>query len=890
MRKVLLLFFIFIFLENPSFSEEKKLVVYFDERYPTSWVSLSFAKEFKDFAEIFGFEVLSADELKIFLEEKVKSGAEETLVVFAQDVIPDTVVGSSPKSKSLLRKYLNSGGNVLWIGDVPFYFVGHKNGNKTTWDYLGARGILGFDAVGNWKSKNICEITELGKDLKLKTNWESRRAVKREDVDEILASDREGNISGWIKKYSPKGKGFIRILDTSLNNFSSSLGEDFYKIFSFVIPELKFKKIYCRIIPVPYSDYKIPLKFKEKNLEREVKIIIFDNREESKNYVLKVLKDKKIISEIKISSGNISYFSEIVNVPVFSQFQKLELYEKKEKIAESYLKEKEFCFDFSISIYPELNPVDIGVVLIPANKIVITEKQNLILDCKIGYLGEKEKELYCSISIDTKISERNIKVNNQKIENIYFNLGNLKIGNYPLSFEVKSKEEKLYSIKKELIVVKDVKPQKEFGAYYADLKYVGDVHIYDREKDTWRKENWDSLWRKGPASDIVVNFPDGRKFIFWRGSGYIPFWVSSKNLGLTYEWLEASSWGRKGTYFDCIEPLQDKECRYSRAEILYNTPARVVIRWRYALIDLDYKICDDEWAEEYYYLYPDGFGTRKLSGYIVPDTWHENNEFIILIPAGISPFKILPEKIIKILSLNGEKKEVSYPQPSVSWEKDTPAIFRINWHRDEEWTPILATKRFSHFICIYDGWRENGVYISPAYWGIHWPVTRGYPTTRTSPPDWQERAGHISLMAVEHFPEKREKISEEKEEVVWVYFIGNFKGDDKELVKIAKSWLSPAKIEVSEGGTYKGYDYFERGYIILKDENNYLKIKAKEELLNPVFIIEDSCLNNLKIYLNGELLKENYFVGIEKSFHKNKTVVFIEKSIPENTEILIEKG
>lgn len=893
MKKVVFFIFFTIFFSNSfCFSNSSDLVVYFDERYPVSWVSFPFAKEVREFSEILGFKTLNAEQLKYFFEEKIKTGAEKTLVIFSQDVVPDTVVGTSPKMKSLIRKYLNAGGTILWFGDVPFYFVGHKNGNKTTWDYLGARGVLGFDAVGNWRSKSMCKIVEFGKELDLKTVWESVRAVKREDVDIVLAQDKENNVSGWIKKYSQKGGGFIRIWDRNLNNFSPEMGEDLYKIASFFIPDLKKKKIFSRVIPSPFTQYKTPLKFADKNLLREVRIVIFNNREGKKVYFLKIFKNRNLLKEIKIYEGEMSYFSTLVDVPLFYKNQKIELYENKFKIAEEFLQEKEFYFDVSISPSFQINPVEMMRVLIPHNKIIITEKQVLNLQCQIAYLGEKERNLNCNISLGEKTFEKRLKVNNQEIKNFSLSLSmeDMKKGDYQFVFEIWDCKNKLYQIRKDLTVVDSIKTQKEFGAYYADLKYDADVHIYDREKNIWKKEKWDFLWRKGPHTDIVVNFPSGGKFIFWRGSGYIPFWVSSKNVGLTYEWLEASSWGRKGTYFDCIEPLQDKECRYSKVEILHSTPARVVIRWRYALIDLDYKICDDEWAEEYYYLYPDGFGTRELHGYIVPGTWHETNEFIILIPAGVSPFEILPEKIVKILSISGLKKEVSYPRPAVSWEKDTPCIFRINWHKDEEWTPILATRRFSHFIQIYDGWREQGVYISPAYWGIHWPVTRGYPTTRTSPDNWQERPGHISLMAVDHFPEKREKISEEKEEVVWVYFIGNFKGDDEKLLEIAKTWIYPPEIEVEEGGIYKGYNYFQRGYTILKDKNKYLKIKTKEKLLNPVFLIEESLLNNPEIYLNGEILKQDYFVGYEKNFDYNRTVIFVNKSINKDTEILIRGG
>ena len=67
-----------------------------------------------------------------------------------------------------------------------------------------------------------------------------------------------------------------------------------------------------------------------------------------------------------------------------------------------------------------------------------------------------------------------------------------------------------------------------------------------------------------------------------------------------------------GTSNDCVEPLQDKELRYGRVEIVESTPARVHVRWSYQSCDLDYKV-GGNFAVEDYYFYPDGFGTRVLT-------------------------------------------------------------------------------------------------------------------------------------------------------------------------------------------------------------------------------------------------------------------------------------
>ncbi len=59
--------------------------------------------------------------------------------------------------------------------------------------------------------------------------------------------------------------------------------------------------------------------------------------------------------------------------------------------------------------------------------------------------------------------------------------------------------------------------------------------------------------------DVVVWLPNGGRFVFWRGSSYIPFWAGLHNTGACYEWAEIIS--QPSGAVDCVEPLMDKELR-----------------------------------------------------------------------------------------------------------------------------------------------------------------------------------------------------------------------------------------------------------------------------------------------------------------------------------------
>ena len=139
--------------------------------------------------------------------------------------------------------------------------------------------------------------------------------------------------------------------------------------------------------------------------------------------------------------------------------------------------------------------------------------------------------------------------------------------------------------------------------------------------------------------DVVVTMPNGTRFVFWRGSCYIPFWASRHNAGFCYEWAEGEP---AADAVDCVEPLMDKELRYGRVRIVESTPARVHVRWSYQSCDFNYKVWGDSAVEDYYF-YPDGFGTRVLTLQSDPQTAnYELSEFIVLTPQSTYPLEHLP--------------------------------------------------------------------------------------------------------------------------------------------------------------------------------------------------------------------------------------------------------
>jgi hypothetical protein len=309
---------------------------------------------------------------------------------------------------------------------------------------------------------------------------------------------------------------------------------------------------------------------------------------------------------------------------------------------------------------------------------------------------------------------------------------------------------------------------------------------------------WADLWRGMKQHDVVVDFP-GRpyRFVFWRGTSYVPCWAFP-NAWLTYEWLEAEPdhYGAVG----CVEPIMDKHCQYSRVRIVESSPARVVVHWRYALTDLHCKIIKDEWADEYFYLYPDAIGTRKLVAWISGWAWHENQEFIILNRPGARPWQAVEPQAVTFMSTAGDTARPVWPCPRFSVGSWPDCIARVNM-RDQP-NPFQATADDSTQIKV---WAEP--YLDkPGLFNcyLHWPISHGIRTTWLEDPADFHRPTHSNLVNIVSDPEVREE-----DHRIWV----------------------------------KGYDLMQRAYLLRASASTRacrLTIVPEEgaPIINPAVVIE----------------------------------------------------
>ncbi len=193
----------------------KKLYVYYDEKYPYSWVPHNIAKIIARELEKFDFEAIDASNLKNILNEGSRTTDKEYVVVFAQDVVPDLILDNpnNPTANSLLRTFLNAGHSVVWIGDIPLYYVGMPDRKINTPNAM--QNVLGVPSSFINTNKPVSLTTD-GITLGLPV-WIGRRPHQKGAAPSYIplatAIDNVQYAHAFIMSYKQSASGFIRIYD-----------------------------------------------------------------------------------------------------------------------------------------------------------------------------------------------------------------------------------------------------------------------------------------------------------------------------------------------------------------------------------------------------------------------------------------------------------------------------------------------------------------------------------------------------------------------------------------------------------------------------------------------------------------------------------------------------
>ncbi len=530
-----------------------------------------------------------------------------------------------------------------------------------------------------------------------------------------------------------------------------------------------------------------------------------------------------------------------------------------------------------------INPVDLGAILVPADWLLLAATQKGRVEVaalsRSRDLAGAQVRVWFGSTPQGKLSSSIELLKNKK--------GQVKLAlpALPASAEhdvlhveiIDAGGRELWTKKIETMIVRNPPRWPEFGATATKLRYDAPISLRDVHTGelSWMKysDGWDAS-----LQDVIVSLPTGARFVFWRGSSYIPFWAGKNNSGLSYEWAETMP--PPGEFVDSVEPLMDKELRYGRVEIVESTAARVHVRWTYQSCDFSYKVFGDSAYEDFYF-YPDGFGTRVLNLKRTPGSIYELSEFIVLAPASAYPFDFLPSKILDVLYADGMKKEVHFPfslgpEGKMEWPADlleksqrVPVCYRVKMHKDDSATAIyfspfekkLASIPFAPF---YD----RGQMVTPVYWGSHWPLARGKATGWTIDDRIYSSPSHNSVltwgMSNRPAPLRASEIVtldtlgrvRPMTVETYVWLIGMTDAADARLLEWAHSFMTPPALEVRGARIELESTVPERRAIrlVVLEPLVEITVKPTVKCVNPVFELAGAPGQLRSVALSGRVL------------------------------------
>ena len=401
--------------------------------------------------------------------------------------------------------------------------------------------------------------------------------------------------------------------------------------------------------------------------------------------------------------------------------------------------------------------------------------------------------------------------------------------------------------------------------------------------------SWDAPWATGENADIVVQFDESDcKFVFWRGTSYIPSWVTEN--GIHYNNGFNEGWNDHGS----CEPMSDKKAKYSSVKIVESNPARVVVKWRYGLVDVlgNFAFEDPEtgwgdWTNETYYIYPDMTAVRKdvlLSN--APNAAHEWQESMMVLSPGQRPEDVLEYEALTLGNIEGDiktfswKDEVPPGNPQEPKDKSAQVI-----NTKSEYKPFSAIRAQDiDGMDVYAGEIRRDVSVFP--WWNHWPVAPRPTDGRYA--NYEDRAAHASLS---HWFWNEYESTERS--MTKIMLCGMTKGDIQDIIRLNRSWSNPAKISVT-GAKLAKYRPDEKAYYIFEVKemvNVELNGGPNSPIVNPAFVIKNWGSSEIEVTVNGtkKEIDKNLRIGYKNTLQSQDIIIWMKNDSDDNLKIIFKK-
>ena len=187
-----------------------RMAVFYDARLAKDASVPGAALTLAYFADL-GYQPLDADSLPAFLSARIADSV-PSAVVFALDVVPHAAEPIAADTV-LIRRYLNAGGKIVWLGSPMGSVFRDSSGALTQDAFHRTEKLLDVPTKSVDYNEYSAQPTETGRRWGL-THWfRGDYPIDTTAVSHALAVDESGQATAWVQVYRPDrpGSGYVQL-------------------------------------------------------------------------------------------------------------------------------------------------------------------------------------------------------------------------------------------------------------------------------------------------------------------------------------------------------------------------------------------------------------------------------------------------------------------------------------------------------------------------------------------------------------------------------------------------------------------------------------------------------------------------------------------------------
>jgi len=340
--------------------------------------------------------------------------------------------------------------------------------------------------------------------------------------------------------------------------------------------------------------------------------------------------------------------------------------------------------------------------------------------------------------------------------------------------------------------------------------------------------------------------------------------------------------------------MSDKQARYAHVRLIEESPARVVVHWRYALTDVLYNIGErdpitgwGDWADEYYTIYPDGLAVRHFLVH-GPQKRYSITEPATLNNPGEKAEDNVSIEAATLANMDGEIRTFSWDK----WPSDggirgeffnpVPKANIAIVNTNSRFKPVYIYEPPTLIIPYGGGAIETRPWFSKFPIWNHWPVSQipsdGRPALAL------DRVSSSAILSPEPPETKRARDGA----VEGRFLMGLTSEPITAMVTVARAWLQPAELKIlGKDFASDGYSRDDRAYhlhrLSQRDAKLEFVIQASERspAFNPAFVIDGWDQRGAALLLNGKRAVDgkDFRVGHIDQLESSRLVVWMRRQI-----------